>query len=102
MTDRESIRRTLVAYLEDDLGETLPSFDDDVNLREGLGLDSVNVVGLVMQVERLLRIRLASEELVEIVTVGNLLDLLETKVAAAADRDQGRGLKRAGKPSLAR
>jgi acyl carrier protein len=82
MTDRESIRRTLVAYLEDDLGETLPSFDDDVNLREGLGLDSVDVVGLVMQVERLLRIRLASEELVEIVTVGNLLDLLETKVAS--------------------
>jgi acyl carrier protein len=82
MTDRESIRRTLVAYLEDDLGETLPSFDDDVNLREGLGLDSVDVVGLVMQVERLLRIRLASEELVEIVTVGNLLDLLENKVAA--------------------
>jgi acyl carrier protein len=81
MTDRESIRRTLVAYLEEDLGETLPSFDDDVNLREGLGLDSVDVVGLVMQVERLLRIRLASEELVEIVTVGNLLDLLETKVA---------------------
>jgi acyl carrier protein len=81
MTDRESIRRTLVTYLEDDLGESLPSFDDDVNLREGLGLDSVDVVGLVMQVERLLRIRLASEELVEIVTVGNLLDLLETKVA---------------------
>ena len=81
MTDRETIRRTLVTYLEDDLGETLPSFDDDVNLREGLGLDSVDVVGLVMQVERLLRIRLASEELVEIVTVGNLLDLLETKIA---------------------
>jgi acyl carrier protein len=81
MTDRESIRRTLVTYLEEDLGESLPSFDDDVNLREGLGLDSVDVVGLVMQVERLLRIRLASEELVEIVTVGNLLDLLETKVA---------------------
>ena len=81
MTDRESIRRTLVDYLEDDLGETLPSFDNDVNLREGLGLDSVDVVGLVMQVERLLRIRLASEELVELVTVGNLLDLLETKIA---------------------
>jgi acyl carrier protein len=81
MTDRESLRRSLVAYLEDDLGETLPAFDDGVNLREGLGLDSVDVVGLMMQVERTLRIRLATEELAGLVTVGNLLDLLETKIA---------------------
>ncbi len=82
MSDRESIRQSLIAYLEDDLGEELSSFDDDVNIREGLGLDSVDVVGLVMQVERQLRVRLASEELVEIVTVGDLLDLLEKKVAS--------------------
>ena len=81
MTDRESLRRSLVAYLEDDLGETLPAFDDDLSLREGLGLDSVDVVGLVMQVEKTLRIRLATEELAGLLTVGNLLDLLETKVA---------------------
>lgn len=81
MMDRESIRLSLIAYLEDDLGETLASFDDATNLREGLGLDSVDVVGLVMQVERQLRIRLASEELMEIVTVGDLLNLLEAKVA---------------------
>ena len=83
MPDRESIRRTLVAYLEDDLGEPLASFEDDVNIREGLGLDSVDVVGLVMQVERQFRIRLASEELETIVTVGNLLDLLQAKLASA-------------------
>jgi acyl carrier protein len=82
MYDRESIRQSLVTYLEDDLGEPLASFDDGVNLREGLGLDSVDVVGMVMQVERMLRIRLESEELAQLVTVGDLLDLLETKVAA--------------------
>ncbi len=81
MMDRESIRQTLLTYLEDDLGETLATFEDSTNLREGLGLDSVDVVGLVMQVERQLRIRLASEELTEIVTVGDLLNLLEVKVA---------------------
>jgi acyl carrier protein len=81
MPDRESIRQSLVAYLEDDLGETLASFDDGVNIREGLGLDSVDVVGLVMQVERQLRIRLSSEELETIVTVGDLLNLLEEKLA---------------------
>ena len=52
MNDRESIRQSLIAYLEDDLGETISSLEDEVNIREGLGLDSVDVVGLVMQVER--------------------------------------------------
>jgi acyl carrier protein len=82
MSDRESIRRTIVEYLEDDLGGPLNAFDDDVNIREGLGLDSVDVVGLVMQVERQFRIRLASDELETLRTVGNLLDLLESKLAS--------------------
>jgi acyl carrier protein len=85
MSDRESIRQSLVAYLEEDLGEAIPSFTDDVNIREGLGLDSVDVVGLVMQVERQLRIRLASEELTQLVTVGDLLNLLERKLATRED-----------------
>jgi acyl carrier protein len=81
MHDRESLRQSLITYLEEDLGEPIPSFEDDLTLREGLGLDSVDVVGLVMQVERLLRIRLESEELARLVTVGDLLNLLEAKVA---------------------
>ena len=85
MMDRESIRISLVAYLEDDLGETIPSLDDEVIIREGLGLDSVDVVGLVMQVERQFRIRLATEELSEIITVGDLLNLLEAKIAAQSE-----------------
>jgi acyl carrier protein len=85
MLDRESIRQSLVAYLEEDLGETIPSLDDELNIREGLGLDSVDVVGLVMQVERKYRIRLATEELAEIVKVGELLDLLQVKIFARGE-----------------
>jgi acyl carrier protein len=85
MTDRDSIRRTLLHYLEDDLGEALPNFEDATILREGLGLDSVDVVSLVMQVERQFRIRLATEELTALVTVGDFLDLLERKLAESAE-----------------
>jgi acyl carrier protein len=85
MMDRESIRRSLIAYLEDDMGEALATFDDDTNIREGLGLDSVDVVGMVMQVERQLRIRLGTEELAHVVTVGDLLNLLEAKLASGGD-----------------
>lgn len=83
MMDRDSIRQTLADYLEEDLGEPVASMDDEVNIREGLGLDSVDVVGLVMKVERQFRIRLASEELTEITTIGNMLDLLQAKLAEA-------------------
>jgi acyl carrier protein len=85
MMDRESIRQSLLAYLEDDLGEAIPTLDDEVNIRAGLGLDSVDVVGLVMQVERQFRIRLATEELSEIVTVGDLLDLLQAKISVQTE-----------------
>jgi acyl carrier protein len=84
MMDRESIRQTLAGYLEEDLGEPVASMEDAIDIRAGLGLDSVDVVGLVMKVERQFRIRLASEELTEIVTVGNLLDLLQAKLAEQA------------------
>lgn len=84
MISRESIRQTLLDYLEDDLGEKVPSFDDGVNIRDELGLDSVDVVSLVMQIERQFRVRLESTELDGIVTVGNLLDLLQSKLKVAA------------------
>ena len=87
MMDREAIRHSLLTYLQDDLGEALPEFDDDLDIREGLGLDSVDVVGLVMQVERQLRIRLESEALARVHTVGDLLDLLEATRAAEPAKD---------------
>ncbi len=82
MIDRESIRQTLLAYLEDDLGEPIASLADKVTIREDLGLDSVDVVGLVMSAERQFRVRLATEELTAIVTVGDMLDLLQSKLEA--------------------
>jgi acyl carrier protein len=84
MTDRESLRSTLVGLLEDEMGQPYDLADDAVDLRTGLGLDSVDVVGLVMRVEREFRIRLAMEELLEVRTVGDLLDLVRSKTAGLA------------------
>ena len=81
MIDRDSIRHSLLAHIQEDLGETISDLTDDVKIREGLGFDSVDVVSLVMQIERQFRIRLATEELAEIATVGDMLDLLQAKIA---------------------
>jgi acyl carrier protein len=81
MLDRAFVRKTLMELLEADTGEKHENLDDSVNLREGLGLDSVDVVSIVSQVERRFHIRLTHQELEKLVTVGDVLDLLEAKLA---------------------
>jgi acyl carrier protein len=85
MPDRESIRLTLVELLEADTGEKYADLDDGKNLREELGLDSVDVVSIVSQIERRFRIRLTHQELEKLVTVGDVLDLLQTKLTNPPD-----------------
>jgi acyl carrier protein len=82
MMDRAFIRRTLIELLEADTGEKYANLDDTANLREGLGLDSVDVVSVVSQIERRFHIRLTHQELEKLVTVADVLDLLQTKLAA--------------------
>jgi acyl carrier protein len=85
MPDRQTIRQTLIELLEADTGEKYPELDDSTNLREGLGLDSVDVVSIVSQIERRFRIRLTQQELEKLVTVSDVLDLLETKFAVGPE-----------------
>jgi acyl carrier protein len=82
MPDRAFIRQTLIELLEADTGEKYPDLDDQTNLREGLGLDSVDVVSIVSQIERRFHIRLTHQELEKLVTVSDVLNLLEIKVSA--------------------
>ena len=82
MPDRTSIRDTLIEFLEADTGEKFPDLTDATNLREGLGLDSVDVVSIVSQIERRFHIRLTHQELEKLVTVSDVLDLLEAKLNA--------------------
>jgi acyl carrier protein len=84
MPDRETIRLTLIELLEADKGEKYPELDDSKNLRDELGLDSLDVVSIVSQIERRFRIRLSHEELQTLATVGDVLNLLQAKLAAAA------------------
>jgi acyl carrier protein len=93
MTDRESLRSTLVGLLEEEMGQAYDLSDDAADLRTGLGLDSVDVVGLVMRVERQFRVRLAMEELLEVKTVGDMLGLILSKTAAQPHVDAGLSLR---------
>jgi len=88
MPDRETLRRTLIELLEADTGEKYSDLEENANLREGLGLDSVDVVSVVSQIERRFRIRLTHEELEKLVTVCDVLDLLQAKIDAVPPQAQ--------------
>jgi len=81
MQDRDAIRQTLIELMEADTGESYTNIDDAENLRADLNLDSVDVVSIVSQVERRFRIRLSQQDLEKLVTVGDVLDLLQKKLA---------------------
>jgi acyl carrier protein len=86
MQDRNAIRQTLIELMEADTGGNYADLDDTKNLRTDLGLDSVDVVSIVSQVERRFRIRMTQQDLEKLATVGDVLDLLEAKLQEAANR----------------
>jgi acyl carrier protein len=81
--DRKELASTLLELLEEETGETYPELDDATTLRDGLHLDSVDMVSLVLHVETRLNLPIDSAELQHVVTVGDLLNLLERKQATS-------------------
>jgi acyl carrier protein len=90
MNDRLEIQNKLVEFLDADAGMRVENLTEELSLREGLGLDSVDLVSVIMRVEGHYRIRLSHAELMDVATVGQLLDLIQAKRAANAGGDSSR------------
>ena len=80
--DRESLRKDLAELVEQETGSKPGNLADDVLLIEGLGMDSIDLVGLVVQVENRFRIKIATDELKGVSKVGEFLALVEKKISA--------------------
>ena len=80
--EREGLRQNLLAKLEADTGEKFDNLSDATNLRTDLGLDSIDIVQLVIGIQSDYGILLDSKELEKVMLVGDFLDLLQTKLAA--------------------
>jgi acyl carrier protein len=99
MSARETLRSTLLSLLEEEMGQSYALPQDHQDLRETMGLDSVDLVGLVMRIEREFRVRLSPEELAKVKRVGDLLDLMEAKLAGRLDvPENGPGAPEASAP----
>jgi acyl carrier protein len=84
--DREQLRATLLDLIEQETWERPDRFADDVKIREGLKLDSVDLLGVMLRAESSLGVTLDSRDFDKIATVGDLLDTIIRKIAAKAQK----------------
>ena len=84
--ERTQLSTVVLELLEKETGETYPAVEETTTLREGLNLDSLDMAGLVLHIESHFGIQIESELLDGIQSVGDLLDVLEEKIAAKSVR----------------
>lgn len=80
--NRSELSAVVLELLEKETGESYPDLDEQTSLREGLSLDSLDMAGLLLHTEGRFGIQIETELLESINTVGDLLDVLERKIAA--------------------
>jgi acyl carrier protein len=80
--DRAALQQTLTVLLEQERGESFAGLNEATRLREDLGLDSVDLVSLVLKIQERFRVVLTSQDLETVHQVGQLLDQLQAKLAA--------------------
>ena len=80
MLNRKSIRAALIEILEAEVGDSFQDVTDADGFREGLGLDSMDVVGVVTEIEHRFLVCLTPQELDCLGTFGELTDVLQGKL----------------------
>jgi acyl carrier protein len=84
--DRQKLRETLLDVLEQETWERPANLSDDVKIRQGLKLDSVDLLSVMLRVETQLAISLNSRDFEKVVTVGDLLDVIQAKLVETPSR----------------
>jgi len=79
--DRTELLQTLRDIVARSVGNEVSEIDETKNLREDLGLDSIDLVSIVIEIQSTFDIEMKNEELMTLVTVKDLLDLISAKVA---------------------
>ncbi|MFO0808318.1 MAG: acyl carrier protein [Gemmataceae bacterium] len=82
--DRNTFRQTFVRLLEETTGETKTDVQETTELRTGLGLDSVDMVHLAIQVQTEFGVELTAADLEGVATVGGLLDTIQALMSGRA------------------
>jgi acyl carrier protein len=81
--DRDELRRVLAEAFEAAKEEEIDpdTITDDASLREDLGVDSLDVMEVIFEIEDRLKIDVEEEDAQDIETVGQVLDMCQRKLA---------------------
>ena len=78
--NRQELSAIVLELLEQETGESYPTLKDSTSLRDSLNLDSLDMAGLVLQIESRFGIQIENELLENVGTIGSLLDVLQQKL----------------------
>jgi len=78
--NRQELSAIVLELLEQETGESYPTLRDSTSLRDSLNLDSLDMAGLVLQIESRFGIQIENELLENVGTIGSLLDVLQQKL----------------------
>lgn len=84
MAARDEVLTALKEVLVDRLKVEADTITEEANLFEDLGLDSIDLMTVVMAVEERFSIEVSDDELEDVTTLGQAADLLSTKVGTSA------------------
>jgi len=81
MMTKEVIIEKVDAFLIDEFEVEEESIEPGANLKDTLGLDSLDFVDLVVAVESNFGVKLVGEDFTNVITLKNFYDLIENKLA---------------------
>ncbi|CAA9195707.1 acyl carrier protein [Flavobacterium collinsii] len=82
--NKEEIIARINGFLVDEFEVDNDDIEPDANLKDTLGLDSLDYVDLVVSIEANFGVKLVEVDFVGIATFQNFYDLIETKLKAKA------------------
>ncbi|MDL2141002.1 MULTISPECIES: acyl carrier protein [Flavobacterium] len=82
--NKEEIIARINGFLVDEFEVDNDDIEPDANLKNTLGLDSLDYVDLVVSIESNFGVKLVEADFVGIATFQNFYDLIETKLKAKA------------------
>ena len=84
--DRVTLKKTLMDIFERCVGEPMGAIEETMTLKDDLHLDSIDVVSMAIEVQSEFDIDLKTAELTGVVTVKDLLDLIQSKLPSPETR----------------
>jgi acyl carrier protein len=80
--DREALKKSLLSILRQSVSSQVTTVDENMRIKEDLNLDSLDFVTVAIEIQSEFNVELDTDEFPDVVVVGDLLDLIQSKLQA--------------------